>query len=1761
MRRVNQQFIIKILLTLLIVSAGFVTGLYRYSGGQAQLVRGQGAVELGPTMTGETAGAKKTERARAAEAYGKLPLSFIANDGQADSQVKFYSRGQGYALFLTPTEAVIALNKASDVKPVEAIEKGDGKTEPAAHHISQPSVLRMKLKSANPQPEVKGIDDLPGKVNYFAGASPDKWHTNVSAYAKVLYKEVYPGIDLIYYGSQRQLEYDFVVAPGADPRLIKLNFEGTERVEINGDGELLLKTKGGAVQMSSPVIYQVADNGEREEVGGQYLVQGRNEIGFQIGDYDQTRTLIIDPVLVYSTYLGGTFSDSVYAITVDESGNAYVTGNTYSTNFPITAGAFQTRTVGIGPNFAQTDAFITKLNPVGSAAVYSTYLGGTGAVEEFNDNFTGPAHGNEEARGIAVDSAGNVFVTGTTTATKDFPVTPGAYRTTFVRAGMTSSEDAFVTKLNAAGNGLIYSTRLGGLGSDQAFDIDIDNDGNAYVTGKTLSADFPLTFGAPSQPRSDVFAVKLNATGTALAYSVLLGRGVGNAIAVDSSGNAYVAGQSYAQAFAVTPGAFQAVAPGTEFDGYFNGFITKINAAGDALLYSTFLGGRRSDSIYDIAVDAAGNAYVVGGTDFREFPTTPGAFMTTGTGMFGGGPFVTKLNPTGSALVYSTYMRNNISAMALNAAGEVYVTGIADGTLTTTDDAFQRTLGGEADAYVTKLNASGSAILYATFLGGSAPDHGTCIAVDNAGSIYLAGLSSSANFPLTPDRLLAIPSGHQFDLGSFVAKIGEANTAQTYRISGRVADAGGNGLARASVMLGGSPGGTQFTDANGNYSFGSLTPGGSYSVTPSNPYYDFNPPSRNFDNLSADQTADFLATVKRYSISGTVKDESGKPLEGVTVGLSGAQSATTLTDANGNYAFNDLSAVGSYTVAPFKTNHIFSPASRTFNNLDGNQTASFTGRLVYAIRGQVVNTAGIPVPGIRINIASGGVSLGALTTNLTGNYSIINLTAGQNYTITPEHVDFTFSPTDQSFNNLSADQTANFTATFRFGSISGRITDAEGRAMNSVPVTLGGAHNATTRTDFNGNYFFSRLTKGSNYTVSASELGYTLSPAITVLTVTADHTANFTASLKRLRPFTSGNIIVTASKYLGEYTPSGTLVQDVIVPSPTADTGNNANYLSDLVLDKNGELKVYNGSGASYLTGYSFTQAAWQHHTYPGWNPWSVNGSFEGIATFGNYVYVTDKIINDFGQPTQTQGIIRIDLNDYSSQRFAADLTFCHLTLGQDGLLYGIVGGTAGNQINVYNPTSMQLLKTIRLTDLQTFPINVTTIAVNRTGEIFATGFYVHHFDAGGKMIKSVQVTGNLTDIEISNSGQLAAAAGGIVTLLDQSLNITGTFNPPTGAGHVAFTNTTPTLPAALELSASSYSVGEGDARAVITVTRTGDISGAVTVKYQTSDATDVNFRCDPATAGQQTGLASRKCDYHIASGRLRFAAGEVSKQIVLSIVDDAYVEGPETFTLTLSNPTGLSLGQNTTATITINDNDVPGMPNPINNTSFYVRQLYVDLLSREPDPAGWSGWTSRIDLCGQPGQAPPPCDRVTVGGDGFLRSGEFFDRQFFVLRLYRTGLGRILRYEEVGDLAYVSGFLTAEDLELNKQELVAEMVTRAEFANRYNPLSNAAYVATLLQTAGVSVGQAIEDSWVASLDGNSKTRAQVLREISERAEVSARYAHEAQVVSAYYGFFTRNPDGAYMNYLQRLDSGEINLGDLANAFINAQEYRQRFGQ
>jgi hypothetical protein len=602
-------------------------------------------------------------------------------------------------------------------------------------------VLRSRFVGANPEPQVIGLDALAGTSNYFIGSDPSQWHTGIATYGRVEYQNLYPGVDLVYYGDQRQLEYDYVVAPEADPGVIKLAIDGAESMALDGQGDLVLHASGGDVLEHAPVVYQEV-GGIRQPVSGRFVLGGDGQVGFAVGAYDPSLPLVIDPVLSYSTYLGGPGTGGL-GITVDAAGNAYVTGGANSAGFPTTAGAFQTTYSG-----GLDDAFVTELNPTGTALVYSTYLGGT----DFDYGFR-----------IAVDAVGNACVTGFTDSA-DFPTTTGAFRTTYG-----GNDDAFVAKLNATGTALVYSTYLGGAGLDRGADIAVDASGDAYVTG-TTSGGFPTTAGAFQRAFRgvyDAFVAKLNPTGTALVYSTYLG-GTDNdqafGIAVDTFGAAYVTGETHSTGFPTTPGAFQ-----TSYGGGYDAFVTELNPTGTALVYSTYLGGTGDDVGRGIAVDGAGNAYVTGYTDSADFPTTAGAFQAA----FGGGydAFVTKLNATGTALVYSTYLGGTHWdegwGIAVDAVGDAYVTGYTESTdFPTTTGAFQTTFGG-GDAFVTKLNATGTALVYSTYLGGVGHDEGDHIAVDAAGNAYVTGFTSSPDFPTTPGAFQTSNRGYG---DAFVAK-------------------------------------------------------------------------------------------------------------------------------------------------------------------------------------------------------------------------------------------------------------------------------------------------------------------------------------------------------------------------------------------------------------------------------------------------------------------------------------------------------------------------------------------------------------------------------------------------------------------------------------------------------------------------------------------------------------------------------------------------------------------------------------------------------------------------------------------------------------------------------------------------------------------------------------------------------------------------------------------------------------------------------
>jgi Beta-propeller repeat len=576
-------------------------------------------------------------------AHANLPLAFTGNAGQSDTSVRYSAQGVGVAVFLTRREAVLALQR------------------PGARRRGTGAALALRFVGANRNVAVHAEHPGKGRINYLLGNNPANWRTGLRAYERVVYRELWPGIDLVFHGGSGKLKYELLVRPGARVNNIRLAYRGAKGLSLDGSGNLVVRTLAGVFTDERPLSYQLVD-GRRVPVRSGFALSQDDAFGFALGrGYDRRYPLVIDPGLLYSTYLGGGGDDHGNSVALDGAGSAYVAGYTTSADFPTTPGAFDTT--------GSFDAFVAKFDASG-ALVYSTYLGGG----EDDSSF-----------GVAVDGSGSAYVTGRTNSA-NFPTTPGAFDTTYAQV------DAFVTKLNASGTALVYSTYLGGFGGpDSGARVALDGTGSAYVAGSTGSFDFPTT-----------------------------------------------------------PGAFD-----TMFVGPLDAFVTKLNVSGSDLLYSTYLGGGGvgGDEAHALAVDGAGIVYLTGRTGSADFPTTPGAWDTTYGGQYDA--FVTKLNASGAALLYSTYLGGSGGpdygdGVAVDGAGSAYVTGTTPSAdFPTTAGASDMSWNGSDDAFLTKLDASGAALGYSTYLGGSGGDHGADISLDGAANAYVTGTTSSANFPTT----------------------------------------------------------------------------------------------------------------------------------------------------------------------------------------------------------------------------------------------------------------------------------------------------------------------------------------------------------------------------------------------------------------------------------------------------------------------------------------------------------------------------------------------------------------------------------------------------------------------------------------------------------------------------------------------------------------------------------------------------------------------------------------------------------------------------------------------------------------------------------------------------------------------------------------------------------------------------------------------------------------------------------------------------
>jgi Calx-beta domain/Beta-propeller repeat len=682
-----------------------------------------------------------------------LAMSFEPNLGQSDPAVKFLARGRGYGLFLTATESVLVLAPPARLRAARG----------AAPRV-EPVVVRMRLLGADPGAALTGLEPLPGRSHYLLGPA-ERWRQAVPTFARVQYSGVYPGVSLVFYGTGRELEYDLVVAPGADPGRIALAFEGAEHLRVDDAGDLVLAVAGGELRLRRPVVYQETDGGRRTLDGG-YVLDGQ-QVRFRVVAWDASRPLVIDPVLGYSTFLGGSSNDEGLGIAVDSQGNAYVTGSTISSNFPVSPVSLQPQRAGV------TDAFVAKLSPAG-VLLYSTFLGGSG---------------DDAGNAIAVDTAGNAYVGGTTNSV-NFPVFPvnvpvGSAFQTVLQGGT----DGFVAKLDPGGSTVAYSTYLGSNTDDSINGLGVDAAGNAYVTGATASPNFPNNraiqcLGAKSTG-SDAFVARLQPTGAAVGYCRFVGGSgidAGQALAADPDGTVVVVGTTTSSDLPV-----QAALQGIR-GGRTDGFVGRLTPGG-LLVYLTYLGGSGDDSALAVATDATGNVHVTGFTDSIDFPTlAPWQPSLAG----GSDAFIAVLNVAGSGLGFATYLGGVGDDVGTGIGihpddGSIYVAGATESIDFPLGSPIQARLTGRSDAFVVRLTATGDALVSATFLGGTGDDAAQALAVDADGVVYVTGSTTSPTFPTTSP--IRGPAGL---LDAFVAQIAEAGVIQFTVADYQVSENGGS---------------------------------------------------------------------------------------------------------------------------------------------------------------------------------------------------------------------------------------------------------------------------------------------------------------------------------------------------------------------------------------------------------------------------------------------------------------------------------------------------------------------------------------------------------------------------------------------------------------------------------------------------------------------------------------------------------------------------------------------------------------------------------------------------------------------------------------------------------------------------------------------------------------------------------------------------------------------------------------------------------
>jgi photosystem II stability/assembly factor-like uncharacterized protein len=1208
----------------------------------------------------ETAG--EAERARASEAYGKLSLSFEANHDQFDRQVKFRARGGGHSLFLTASEAVLLL-----IKPDANKAKGRRANSPAARQTrvgglrsrsrgaeglrkvgeadkAAPTVtvLRMRLEGANSAPQIEGMDELPGKTNYFIGNNPRKWRTDIPSYSSVIYRDVYTGIDLVYYGRGQQLEYDFRIAPGSDPSQIKLTFEGAQTIEVNAQGDLVLHTKGGDVRQHKPLVYQEVD-GAKKEVQSRYILKDQQHVGFQIEAYDAGKPLVIDPVLSYSTFLGGGGDERGYGIAVDTANNMYITGRTSSPNFPV-------KNPLQGDVSFSTEAFVTKLNAAGTAFVYSTYLGG---------------RGDDEGNSIAVDAGRNAYVTGMTAAA-DFPlVNP-------LQARRSGFNDAFVTKLNPQGTAILYSTYLGGTGYEHGYGIALDSAGNAYVAGETSSVNFPTTSPFQATKRGHQAFKSIDGGSTWNSSDNGLNAARINDLAIDPVNPAilYVATTGWG-VFKSTDGGntWKAVNRGLTNVSEVNDVVidpanhSTVYAGTSAGLFKSTDGGslwRRLDLggssqiVYALVVDPVHTSTIYAGGDLgglykstdggntwtshalASYPPDPSVYAlaidpqrpsTLFVGTYSGGVFKSTdgginlsfynsgipysvgsvnalaVDPVRPSNVYIGFSRGGIykssdgggtwkgATLGLPASKEISTLAIDPAHPATlyagTDGSglFKSTNGGNSwsasemgltnrviggiaidptststvytaassgtDAFITKLNPTGTAYLYSTYLGGDESDQALGIALDGDGHAYVTGATFSTNFPTANPIQVAFASPDSELSDAFVTKLDATGSNLSYSTY-----LGGNGHDQGNSIAVDSGGNAYVTGFVGQLDVPvnfPLTPGAFQTTFGTT--YDFTTDGfvtkvnaagsrlvystylggNEWDegqSIAVDSAGQAVVTGRTTSHNFPLANPSQRTLityDSGFIGLGQNDAFVTRLNASGSsLAFSTYLGNGAskghgialdadkniYVVGETYDRHF--PTVKALQRQIGGMSDAFVTRFgpdssAVRVSGWVRHENGNTLNQVGMILTGNGTEI-SVKPDSHGNYSF-SVPRGGSYTIKPTllYVYYDFTPPSRSYTNLLTNQTSqNFVAAGYKFSIYGQAVDIYGGGVSGVKLTLSGARTGTCTTDYSGACTFTDLPQFESYKVTPSAPGATFDPAYQSFSpLFTDETASF----------------------------------------------------------------------------------------------------------------------------------------------------------------------------------------------------------------------------------------------------------------------------------------------------------------------------------------------------------------------------------------------------------------------------------------------------------------------------------------------------------------------------------------------------------------------------------------------------------------------------------------------------------------------------